>query len=362
MSRWEIPAANLARMMARSRRTWRDVDGERIEGTWRHAFVRNGDRHYLTDLFIYADGLVDCWGLVTLDEFAAKLASGWVATELPDGAEASAFHVATWKFAEPQAALTADMLYGEVLDEIDRLNDRPDSTARCLAAVDVFLDQQDEDSRAAVRAAYHAIPEHLRIYALGDMDRRDWPLRVLAAGPGNPYSWQDEDKLVSKKEHAAALRYFEGLRRQRRAAPTPAEPAETSIVISHTNHTVPGGWPENPGILVLRNEFPAPVTVGAQIHPSVADAYEAVAANVPAQARTAVMAELLRLKFAQHPELAETLTATGTARLVYADSSAFWGQHSTEGRNWLGRLLELVRSELAVPDHDLFTSLNLVPE
>ena len=67
-------------------RTWRNVDGERIEGTWRHAFIRNGGNYFLTDLLIYADGMVDCWGLETLEGFADKLASGWVATDLPEGA------------------------------------------------------------------------------------------------------------------------------------------------------------------------------------------------------------------------------------------------------------------------------------
>jgi predicted NAD-dependent protein-ADP-ribosyltransferase YbiA (DUF1768 family) len=98
---------------------------------------------------------------------------------------------------------------------------------------------------------------------------------------------------------------------------------------------------------VLRNDFPAPITVGTQTHPSVADAYEALRGTITAQEQTAVMAELLRLKFAQHPELAETLTATGTAPLIYQDTSSLWG-----------RLLELIRSELAVQRREPFTSVN----
>lgn len=337
------------------RRTWREVDGERVEGTWRHVFIRNGDRHYLTDLVVYADAMVDCWGLGTLDEFAGKLASGRVATAIPDGAEASALHLGAWKFAEPQGWVTAGALLAEVLDEVDQLNDRPDSTARCLAAVDVFLAEQTEDNRTALRTAYLAIPEHLRVYALGDMDRKDWPLRVLAAGPGNHYSWRGEDEVVTDKAHAGALAYFAG-RKRTPAAGVPAEPVETSIVI--TLSAFPDGWPEDAGILVLRNEFPAPITVGERTHPSVADAYEAIAGTVTEQERTAVMAALLRLKFAQHPALAETLTATGTTRLIYVDTSAFWGRHSTTGRNWMGRLLELMRSELAVQRREPFTSLN----
>ncbi|MFJ8109538.1 hypothetical protein [Streptomyces sp. NPDC096132] len=74
------------------------------------------------DLFIYADGLVDCWGLVTLEKFAEKLRTGWVATEFPEGARASAFEMADWKFAEPDSRLPPELLLAEVRDTIDQLN------------------------------------------------------------------------------------------------------------------------------------------------------------------------------------------------------------------------------------------------
>jgi hypothetical protein len=39
--------------------------------------------------------------------------------------------------------------------------------------------------------------------------------------------------------------------------------------------------------------------------------------------------------------------ATDDATLIYDDAnSAFWGDNAGRGRNWTGRLLELVRSEL----------------
>lgn len=62
--------------MATGHRTWRNVDGERIEGTWRHPFIHNGGTYFLTDLLIYGVGTIDCWGLETLEGFAGKLASG----------------------------------------------------------------------------------------------------------------------------------------------------------------------------------------------------------------------------------------------------------------------------------------------
>lgn len=62
------------------------------------------------------------------------------------------------------------------------------------------------------------------------------------------------------------------------------------------------------------------------------------------------MASLLRAKFTRHPSPARALLDTGDATIVYDDSdSAFWGDRGGRGRNWTGRLLELVRSELACP-------------
>jgi predicted NAD-dependent protein-ADP-ribosyltransferase YbiA (DUF1768 family) len=64
-------------------------------------------------------------------------------------------------------------------------------------------------------------------------------------------------------------------------------------------------------------------------------------------ARTAVMMQLLHAKYDQNPELAEVLLVTEDATVIYDDmNSAFWGDNAGRGRNWSGRLLELVRSEL----------------
>lgn len=64
--------------------------------------------------------------------------------------------------------------------------------------------------------------------------------------------------------------------------------------------------------------------------------------------RLAVMTRLLRAKFAQHPDMARTLLATGDARIVYSGAgSAYWTASTERSSNWIGRLLELVRSELA---------------
>jgi predicted NAD-dependent protein-ADP-ribosyltransferase YbiA (DUF1768 family) len=69
--------------------------------------------------------------------------------------------------------------------------------------------------------------------------------------------------------------------------------------------------------------------------------------NWPA-ARLAVMAALLRAKYTQHSQLAQTLLDTGDARIIYTDlDSAYWVAGRKQSTNWIGRLLEVIRSELA---------------
>ncbi|MFG2298994.1 NADAR family protein [Streptomyces sp. NPDC048603] len=360
----------------------RTADGVRIPGTWRHAFICNGGSYFLTDLFIYADGLVDCWELVTLDEFEEKLRRGWVATSYPDGADVSAHRLASWQFAEVHSRLTPELLLAEVRDTIDQLNGRPDSTDRCLAAVDVFLADRTEDHRAAARRAYLAIPETMRIYALRDMDSQDGPLQVLVAGPGGRTE-DRPDEPVGQEEYDEALEYFEE-RAQWAAQPrrVPADgPAESFAPAVKLYQSFPQRREDEPGRRALRCDYPAPVVVDGTTYPSVEHAYWALsvadaagraevagaetgpqarqrAADLPRrqgweQARNAVMARLMRAKFDQHPDLAAILLATGEATVLCDDDSDYWGDNGGRGRNWSGRLLELVRSELQARGHGI---------
>ncbi|MFF3211277.1 NADAR family protein [Streptomyces sp. NPDC002886] len=365
--------------MIGNRVTHRVVDGVRIPGTWRPAFIRNG-HHHLIDLFIYADGLIGCWELVTVEEFEEKLRTGWVATTVPEGAVAAAPGMGEWKFSEPRHWTAPDELVAEIRDTIDQLNDRPDSTARCLAAVDVFLADRTEENRAAARTAFLAVPKSQRHWALDDWDTKAWQLRVLVAGPGGHTYMFPREPAVTQERYDEALAYFEERARRRDEPKARVPAAGPAVVYAPAVRLHPTLSPKrvaDPGRLGLRNEYPAPVTIGNVTHASVTHAYWALSIAEPAvreaiaaadtynkarmlarearlrdgweQARTGFMTRLLRAKYDQHPELAEILLGTDDATLVYNDvdcDSAFWGDNSGRGRNWTGRLLELVRSEL----------------
>lgn len=261
-----------------TRRTWRDVDGVRIEGVTRHAFIHNGRSYFLTDLAIYADGMIDCWGLVTLEGFAAKLQSGWVATKFEEGARASVHGTAMWKFSEPSSWVTPDMLLGEIRDVIDRLNKRPDSIRRVGMVLDTFRHEPSEENRAALLTAYLAIPEHRRRGAIGDMDVKDRPLKVLAYGVGARLSG-DDGPVITEEDHHWALEYFAERRQAARVRAARAEPDSVPRQVS-TLSVVPklhaDDWPDPPGAMALRNEYPAAISIGADLFPSVEHAYWAL--------------------------------------------------------------------------------------
>ncbi|WP_420082156.1 NADAR family protein [Streptomyces sp. JL4002] len=267
----------------------------------------------------------------------------------------AAAELADWKFGEPESWITPELLVAEVRDTIDELNGRPDSTDRCLAAVDVFLADRTEENREAARAAFLAVPEPPRRFALGDMDRKDWPLRVLVAGPGGR-TYLEFDGTVTQEKYDGALAYFEERARwnTQRANHVPADgPVTPHAPAIQLNHSYPGKRVADPGKLGLRHDYPAPITVADTAYPSVAHAYWALsvaeresrhtiaaAENAPAartlaawlprredweHVRTAVMTHLLRAKYDQHPELAEVLLATDDATVIYDDvNSAFW--------------------------------------
>ena len=253
--------------MSRWKRTYREVDGERIEGTWRPIFIYNGGTYHLTDLFIYADGMIDCWGPVDLDGLRRKIQSGWVATSLPEGGKASAHMLASWRFAEPETWVDADALIGEVADEIERLAGRATSSDRCLAVVAALRERSDEIHRQRLRDAYHAIPERQRMFLLGDMDRNDQPVRVLMT----PIGTTVDGHKITAEHHQWALQYFDErdkdllLGARRRAEQLREAGQDPTTTVQQVGYS--RDLPAPPRIEALRTEYRRIVSYAGRSYP-----------------------------------------------------------------------------------------------
>ncbi|WP_133913580.1 NADAR family protein [Streptomyces sp. NBC_00582] len=364
------------------RPTWRIVDGESINGTWTHVWrrVQRTDEYYVDDLFVYADGAVGCSELTDLAGLERMLDSGRIAVRDP-GAPPFEKPENRWSARYPEP-LTPQNFLLEVADLIEELAGRPTASERCRDTVEVFRREPTEAHRELLREAYLAIPPHRRVYVLGDMDHQDRPLKILLTALGERV---DGDGPVATDElHQWALDYFtrgdEGVEREResravRYADDPALPGRPAVVLHE--RVFPKGHPAKLDLFVLHNDFPAPLRYAGDTYPSVLHGYWALStadeadrvavrdAPTAAEAqerggravrrddwpeiRLAVMAGLLRAKFTQHPGPAEILLGTGDATIVYTGyaESPYWRDtRAAGGRNWAGRLLELVRAEL----------------
>ncbi len=151
-------------------------DGERIDGVFAMAFIHNFDYH-LTHISIYRDGMVDCWGLVTLEEFKMKVRSGWVVTQPPADAKVSVSFLASFTATNASYWIDPEEFIREVADEIEALNGRPTVAGYCQAAWAAYEASPSDATREVLRAAYEAVPKHNRRFVLHDQDRKDHAIR-----------------------------------------------------------------------------------------------------------------------------------------------------------------------------------------
>jgi hypothetical protein len=150
-------------------------NGEIIRGIGLSAFIHNG-YYYETIIGVFEDGTIDCWGLVNFEEFKNKVSRGWVVTEVPKGAMIDCHHL-YYGNSTLEFYIEIDEFVKEVEDTIDRLQGKQTVAETCIQAFARFLTLPTEENKSSLRAAYNAIPKHLRIYVLGDMGGKDYALQ-----------------------------------------------------------------------------------------------------------------------------------------------------------------------------------------
>jgi hypothetical protein len=170
-------------------------EGQEVRGTFLSAFIKNGDTYYLSDIQIFADGAIYCWEWVDFEGFKKKVASGWVRTTLPEDAPVSIYPLAQFQARDVASFVREQEFVKAVADEIERLNGRPTTLDVCFDAYQRWRAEKTDDAREALKVAYEAVPDYQRVLVLGDMDRRDLPIRKVIYG-----LTEDEDDLLEYAE------------------------------------------------------------------------------------------------------------------------------------------------------------------
>lgn len=157
---------------------YRIKHGRLILGKSRFLYIHNFN-YFLTELKVYADGIIDCWYLVTLEEFKQKIAQGWVTTSLPEGEEVSIHLLSDITTNQVVNSIKPEELIKEIEDTIQELNGKPTSSDRCQEAYERYLNAPTAEHKTQLRVAYYAMPEHMRVFVLGDMDVKDAPITSI---------------------------------------------------------------------------------------------------------------------------------------------------------------------------------------
>ena len=151
--------------------TFRFVDDQQILGAFLTVFIHNGAYH-LTKIAVYADGMIDCWGLVDFNEFVRKVNSGWVVTTLPEGADVSVSKITGFTANKILFSVPESEFIKEVLDTIEELNERPSSLALFVQASKNYWNEPNEENQRLMHEAFEKVPHHRKKFVTNTRDRR----------------------------------------------------------------------------------------------------------------------------------------------------------------------------------------------
>jgi uncharacterized protein (TIGR02996 family) len=164
-----------------NRRTCRIAEGKVVPGVYFPAFIHNGN-YYLDSIVAYKDRVIDCWGLVTFEEFKEKVREGWVVTSIPEGATVDIHHVARFTVSGVSVMGPEEEFVKDVANAIEELNGRPTAQARLVKAIAGLRRQDTPELRRELRRAYADLPAYYRTYIFGSRREKYADLQRLLNG------------------------------------------------------------------------------------------------------------------------------------------------------------------------------------
>lgn len=97
-----------------------------VEGIMIPAIIHNGGYH-LTQISVYENGTIDCWGMLDLKQFYDKLMNGWVVTQVPIDTKLSIFSLGSFPICEAHWKYTPEKYYQYIKKILHSLNPKMDN-------------------------------------------------------------------------------------------------------------------------------------------------------------------------------------------------------------------------------------------
>lgn len=152
------------------------VDGKEVP-----AFELRSDAAFLTSVFVFADGLARIGTqseLLPIEDVFHRFATGLLTTSVADGTRVTISDVGSFTCTDGNWTAKSEERVKEIKALLAELNGSESPVRVCVRAHGRYELDPSAQNLAALREAYEAVPEHLRMYC-GDMDSKDHPIRRI---------------------------------------------------------------------------------------------------------------------------------------------------------------------------------------
>lgn len=152
----------------------------------RYSFFRviNEDSVDYVTVDIYQDSVVIIDGyngkeVIDLGTFEEYIQSEKIISSLPDSSKLFIKHIGLIEILETNYSVNAYDKFREIVEDVKKMNGNQTFSELAYSLFKEYNENPSEKLRSELKEAYESIPNHLRKYVLGDMDAKDWPIRII---------------------------------------------------------------------------------------------------------------------------------------------------------------------------------------
>lgn len=166
-----------------------------VKGDAFSIFVKKDDENYeLANLCLFTNGCIEISGLgktiiYDLDELRVAIEDEEIITKPEQGKNITIYGLGRFVIGECKYAVEVDQFLLEVEENLKKLQGKKTTEALCRELFEQYCGNPTEELRQQLKSAYENIPEHLRVYVLGDQDRKDIPVRIAIYGEDEIKKW-----------------------------------------------------------------------------------------------------------------------------------------------------------------------------
>jgi hypothetical protein len=173
-------SARRFRLKVPKKLTWPDdvpvrtIDGVDVYGAALPVVQHADSNVYLTRWFVFADAQcrIGAEVLCPFDDVVARFKSGELSTRVPVNTPVYVDGLGSMVCGRVDGWVSVRDRIAEARDCLETLRGGAGSVAVCRAVYAAYVENPTGSARATLRAAYFAVPRHLRMYC-GDMDTKD---------------------------------------------------------------------------------------------------------------------------------------------------------------------------------------------